>query len=68
MDGISRLSRNEVGAFVHPKLAELIMVSEQTLIRLSADALMQAKLGVRSAQMFCTAGDALAYARQKYGK
>jgi hypothetical protein len=67
MDGMSRLNRSEVGAFVRPKLAELIVVSEQTVIRLSADALMQAKLGVRQAQMFATAGDALAYARQKYG-
>jgi hypothetical protein len=57
------LTRGDLAAFVHPKLKQIVIVSNEALIKLGATALGQAQYGGRKAQVVGSVAEGLNYLR-----
>jgi hypothetical protein len=63
---LGKLTREGEGAFNHPKLMELVVVTGEGPMRLGVDSLAQAQFGGRKARLFPSVMHALTYTREKY--
>src|SRR5688500_524311 len=63
---LGKLTRDGEGAFSHPKLIELVVVTGEAPMRLGVDSLAEAQFGGRRARLFPSVMHALTYTRDKY--
>jgi hypothetical protein len=62
---MAMLTKGDLAAFAHPKLQEIIIISEEPLIRMGANALGQTQYGGRRAAVLPCLDDALLYLHAK---